>query len=60
MSTRTSNGKTKNGVLARTLRLEGDLNDDQRVRLADIAERTPVTLMLKQGLTITTTEMPHA
>ena len=50
----------KKGVLARTLRFEGELNDDQRARLADIAERTPVTLMLKQGLTITTTELPHA
>jgi putative redox protein len=50
----------KKGVLARTLRFEGELNDDQRARLADIAERTPVTLMLKQGLTVTTTEMPHA
>ena len=50
----------KKGVVARILRFEGELNDDQRARLADIAERTPVTLMLKQGLTITTTEMPHA
>ena len=49
----------KKGVVARILRFEGELNDDQRARLADIAERTPVTLMLKQGLTITTTETPH-
>jgi putative redox protein len=49
----------KQGVLVRTLRFEGDLNDDQRARLADIAERTPVTLMLKQGITITTREAPH-
>ena len=31
------------------IRLEVDLDTAQRVRLADIAERTPVTLTLKQG-----------
>jgi hypothetical protein len=30
-------------------------SDEQRTRLADIAERTPVTLTLKQGVAITTT-----
>jgi len=45
----------KNRTVARTLRLEGELDQAQRVRLADIAERTPVTLTLKQGVTITTT-----
>jgi putative redox protein len=39
----------------RALKFEGALNDDQRARLADIAERTPVTLTLKQGIRITTT-----
>ena len=39
----------------RTLTLEGPLDADQRARLADIAERTPVTLTLKQGVEITTT-----
>ena len=43
------------GKIARTLRLEGDLDNAQRARLADIAERTPVTLMIKQGLPIKTT-----
>lgn len=43
------------GSIARVLSFEGELNDEQRARLADIAERTPVTLTLKQGLTITTT-----
>jgi len=42
------------GKIERALRLEGDLDDVQRARLADIAERTPVTLMLKQGLPIKT------
>ncbi|MEE4453145.1 OsmC family protein [Novosphingobium resinovorum] len=30
------------------------LDDEQKARLADIAERTPVTLTLKQGLAIDT------
>ena len=38
----------------RTLTVTGDLNDEQRARLADIAERTPVTLTLKGGLEIKT------
>jgi putative redox protein len=38
----------------RKLRLEGTLSDDQRARIADIAERTPVTLTLKKGLPILT------
>ncbi|HKA70900.1 MAG TPA: OsmC family protein [Xanthobacteraceae bacterium] len=42
------------GAIARVLSFEGDLDDEQRARLADIAERTPVTLTLKQGVTITT------
>lgn len=42
-------------AIARVLRFEGELDDEQRARLADIAERTPVTLTLKQGLPITTT-----
>lgn len=33
----------------------GDLDSQQRARLADIAERTPVTLTLKRGARITTT-----
>ena len=40
--------------VTRRLRLTGDLEEAQRARLADIAERTPVTLTLKQGVTITT------
>jgi putative redox protein len=43
------------GKIARTLRFEGDLDNVQRARLADIAERTPVTLMVKQGVPINTT-----
>jgi putative redox protein len=40
--------------ITRRLRLEGDLDETQRARLADIAERTPVTLTLKQGVSIVT------
>ena len=39
--------------IARTLTITG-LDDDQKARLADIAERTPVTLTLKTGLPIDT------
>ena len=35
--------------------LGGELDDDQRTRLADICERTPVTLALKSGMEIRTT-----
>lgn len=45
----------KEGAIERVLSFEGELDDEQRTRLADIAERTPVTLTLKQGLAVTTT-----
>jgi putative redox protein len=38
----------------RVLSLAGELSGEQRARLAEIAERTPVTLTLKQGLEIRT------
>ena len=38
----------------RVLTLEGKLDDAQRARMADIAERTPVTLTLKGGIEIRT------
>lgn len=40
--------------IERVLHLTGDLDDAQRARLADIAERTPVTLTLKAGADIAT------
>jgi len=40
--------------IERTLTLAGALDPDQRARLADIAERTPVTLALRGGVPITT------
>jgi len=47
----------KEGALRvdRSIILEGDLDETQRARLADVAERGPATLTLKQGLTILTT-----
>jgi putative redox protein len=41
-------------TMTRRLRLTGELDETHRARLADIAERTPVTLTLKQGIAITT------
>ncbi len=38
----------------RVLHLTGSLDDTQPNRIAEIAERTPVTLTLKQGLAINT------
>lgn len=38
----------------RTLRPEGKLTEDQLTRLLEIVERTPVTLTLKNGLSIVT------
>ena len=40
--------------IERILHIEGNLDAEQRARLADIAERTPVTLALKAGTTINT------
>jgi putative redox protein len=49
-------GKTgETARIDRTLRLFGPLDENQRARLADIAERTPVTLTLKSGAPIATT-----
>ena len=48
----------KQGSITRVLTLHGVLSDEQRARLADIAERTPVTLTLKDGVPITTTLDP--
>jgi putative redox protein len=46
------------GAIDRRLRFTGPLDETQRARLADVAERTPVTLTLKQGLPIVTTVEP--
>jgi putative redox protein len=44
----------------RTLHLAGDLSEEQLARIADIAERTPVTLTLKRSLSIVTTIAPQS
>jgi putative redox protein len=38
----------------RTLRIEGNVDDAQKKRMAEIAERTPVTLTLKRSMEIRT------
>jgi putative redox protein len=48
-------GDTATDRIERVLTLTGPLDDDQRARLADIAERTPVTLVVKRGTPVTTT-----
>ncbi|MBV8683872.1 MAG: OsmC family protein [Caulobacteraceae bacterium] len=40
--------------IERTVRLTGDLTVEARMRMADIVERTPVTLTLKSGVEIRT------
>ena len=40
--------------IERVLHIEGELDAEQRARIADIAERTPVTLALKAGAAINT------
>jgi putative redox protein len=42
-------------AITRRVSVEGDLDSQQRARLADIVERTPVTLALKRSVTIATT-----
>jgi len=42
-------------AIERTITLSDRLTSDQRERLADIAERTPVTLAIRRGTPITTT-----
>ena len=42
-------------IIDRIVTLDGDLLPEQRERLLQVTERTPVTKTLKQGLTIATT-----
>lgn len=48
----------KRSKIERRLHLFGDLDGGQRARLADIAERTPVTLTLRDGADIDTILAP--
>jgi putative redox protein len=45
-------------VIVRTITFPNDVPDAQRERMADIAERTPVTLAVRAGTSITTTVRP--
>ncbi|MFC9326142.1 OsmC family protein [Kitasatospora sp. NPDC057015] len=46
----------QHGRITRRIALGGELDEAQRARLLDICERTPVTLALRAGVTINTTE----
>lgn len=48
-------GEERHPHIERTLRLDGPLDDAQRARIAEIAEKTPVTRALKSGIAIRTT-----
>lgn len=48
---RVDDGKAR---IERTMYLDGDLDEAQRARLAEITEKTPVTLTLKNGVEILT------
>ena len=43
-----------NGIIDRTITVPGNLDAEHRDHLADIAERTPVTLAIRTGTPITT------
>lgn len=49
----------KRSQFTRVLAFEADLSPDQLARLAEIAEKTPVTLTLKEGADIVTRFEPH-
>jgi putative redox protein len=48
-------GNDKVESIDRVLRIEGTVDAEQKKRMAEIAERTPVTLTLKRSLEIRTT-----
>lgn len=50
-----NDGEGEHERIERTLVLDGDLDNEQRTRLAEIAEKTPVTKLLKRAAPITTT-----
>ena len=52
---RTGDGASKVERIERTIKLDGGLTAEQKQRLAEIAERTPVTRTLRAGLDIHTT-----
>jgi putative redox protein len=54
VSVETRKAADKSTSIERVLKLSGPLSDEQRTRLVDIAERTPVTLMVKNSIEVHT------
>ncbi len=52
---RTGDGATKVERIERSIKVHGQLSDEQKRRLAEIADRTPVTRTMMAGLSIETT-----
>ncbi len=52
---RTGDGAAKEERIERSIRVHGELSTGQKQRLAEIADRTPVTRTLQGALAITTT-----
>jgi putative redox protein len=52
---RTGDGATKSERIERTITVSGELTDEQKDRLAEIAARTPVTRTLLNGIAVVTT-----
>ena len=52
---RTGDGATKVERIERTISVSGELTDEQKHRLEEIASRTPVTRSLRAGVAIDTT-----
>ena len=46
-------------AITRTVRLGGELTDEQRARIAEICEKTPVTLAVRSGVSVRTTLGPE-
>jgi putative redox protein len=51
---RTGDGATKVERVERSITCSAELSEEQRARLAEIADRTPVTRTLRSGLAIDT------
>lgn len=55
VSTELHSDHTGGQYIRRTVSVDGPLDDTQRTRLAEICEKTPVTLFIKRGTRIDTT-----
>jgi putative redox protein len=52
---RSGDGATRSDRIERTIGIAEEISDEQRDRLGEIADRTPVTRTLREGLPIDTT-----